>query len=781
FKQDGAGYLREIRRHIYVFDIEKKSTEQITSGPFDDGSPVWSPDGKWLAFVSNRTPEPDSNFNTDIFVVEARPGQTPRQLTTWEGSDSSPAFSPDGQTIAYVAGGNPKDIWYATNRIAAIPFQGGTSKPLTGDLDRNVSDPQFTPDGKHVLFALEDGGNDHLARVPVAGGAVERLIAGERVIQTYDVGTGGEIVVLESVTARPGEISVWRDGSLKKITAVNDEFLKGIRLGKVERFKARSADGTMIDGFLTRPPDAAPGRLPTILRIHGGPVSQFSTGFSQEWQILAAHGYAVVAANPRGSSGYGQAFSRALFADWGNKDFQDVMAAVDHVIAMGVADPEKLGVGGWSYGGILTNYVITQTDRFRAAISGASEVNYLANYGTDHYQRQWEAELGLPWKNTDLWIKLSPWYKVEKIVTPTLIMCGERDMNVPLLNSEQLYQALRRLGRETELVIYPGQTHGIRVPSYQKDRYERYLAWYDRYLKTPAPAVTGISEGQKAEATSLLGVPLYSPKPSGAAAKTLEDNLAKATADYIKNPDAADNIIWLGRRQAYLGRYRDAIDVFTRGIEKFPKDFRLLRHRGHRHITVREFAKAIADLEQAAKLIQGVPDQPEPDGAPNPQNVPTSTSHFNIWYHLGLAYYLNGDFENALRSYRECMKYSQASEDRLVATSDWLYMTLRRLKRNDEAARVLEPIHPGMKIIENQAYWERLLMYKGLKKPEELLRNQDDSTAIATYGYGVANWYLYNGETERAAGLFRKILRGAGWAAFGYIAAEADVARSGSR
>ena len=162
------------------------------------------------------------------------------------------------------------------------------------------------------------------------------------------------------------------------------------------------------------------------------------------------------------------------------------MAAVDHVVEMGVADPQRLGVGGWSYGGILTNYVITQTDRFRAAISGASEVNYLSNYGTDHYQRQWEAELGLPWRNVDLWLKMSPFFRVDDIVTPTLIMNGQDDWNVPALNSEQLYQALRRLGRETELVIYPGQSHGIRRPSFQRDRYERYLAWYDRYLRADA-------------------------------------------------------------------------------------------------------------------------------------------------------------------------------------------------------------------------------------------------------------------------------------------------------
>ncbi len=487
FMRDTEGYLTDLRRHVYVADVPSGKSVQVTSGPYDDSSPVWSPDGKLIAFVSNRTPDPDSNENTDIFVVEPREGATPRRVTTSPGADRSPAFSPDGRTIAYLAGGAPKDIWYATNTLDVVPTAGGTPTVLTPGLDRNVSQPQFTADGRQIDFEIEEGGNRHIARVPAAGGSIVRVLDGEHDATSLDVGHGGEIVYLDSQPDRPAEVSLLpgdAGASPRRITHVNDAFLDGIQLGKVERFKATSRDGTAIDGFLTLPPDAPDGRrLPTILRIHGGPVSQFTTGFNFEWQILAAHGYAVVAANPRGSSGYGQAFSRAIFADWGNKDYDDVMAAVDHVIAMGVADPDRLGVGGWSYGGILTDHVIARTDRFKAAISGASEFNYLSDYGTDQYQHQWEAELGLPWRNTALWIRLSPFFQVDKIVTPTLVMGGSADMNVPLLNSEQLYQSLRRLGRQTELVIYPGQHHGIARPSYQKDRYDRYIAWYNRFVK----------------------------------------------------------------------------------------------------------------------------------------------------------------------------------------------------------------------------------------------------------------------------------------------------------
>jgi dipeptidyl aminopeptidase/acylaminoacyl peptidase len=398
FKRDGQGYLNDLRDHVYVFDIAARQSIQVTKGPYDDGSPVWSPDGRSIAFVSNRTREPDSNENSDIFLVDAQADATPRALTTSPGSDSSPAFTPDGRFVVYEAGGDPADMWYGTNSVAVAPVAAdGTPRLLTADLDRNVSNPTPTPDGTAILFVLEDAGNSHLARVPVGGGAVERVVAGERDISRFDVGRSGQVVVLESEFQYPSEVFAVKSGQLARVSHVNDELLAGLSLGPVERFRSRSKDGTMIDGFLTRPPSNPSGtKLPAILRIHGGPVSQFSTSFDFEWQLLAAQGYAVIAANPRGSSGRGRAFSRAIWADWGNKDFDDVMGAVDHVVTMGVADPDRLGVGGWSYGGILTDFVITKTGRFKAAISGASEVNFTANYGHDHYQYQWETELSLP-------------------------------------------------------------------------------------------------------------------------------------------------------------------------------------------------------------------------------------------------------------------------------------------------------------------------------------------------------------------------------------------------
>ena len=776
FKRDYEGYLRELRSHLYAFEVEKKTSVQITSGPYDDEQPAWSPDGKTIAFVSNRTAEPDTNRDSNIYLIAPVAGETPRAITTNPSEDEHPTWAPDGKSIVYVEGGVVADMWYGSNHLATVNVATGVVKALTKDLDRNVGEPKFTTDGRAILFAIEDGGNSHLGRIPAEGGAIERIVAGERDVQSFDT-RNGRIVFLESQPTLPSEISTLDGANVRRLTKTNDALLKDIKLAPVERFKARSKDGTMIDGFLHRPVDGKAGvKAPTILRIHGGPTSQFSTAFDFERQLLAAQGYAVVAGNPRGSTGYGRDFSYALFAKWGEPDFDDLMAVVDQAVSMGVADPDRLGVGGWSYGGILTNYVISKTTRFKAATSGASISNILAGYGTDHYQYEYEAELGLPWKHADAYLKLSgPFLKADQIKTPTLFLCGEDDMNVPLLNSEQMYQAVRRLGIPTELVIYPGQNHGIRTPSYQKDRFERYVKWYDTYLR-PEKAV--VFAAAMPETKGLDGRSFFAPELAGDAKKRLEDNLTAATADFVKNPDDVRNIVWMGRRLAYLSRYREAIEVFSRGVAKFPSDARPLRHRAHRYITTRQFDKAIVDFEKAAKLMAGKPNEGEPDGAPGRRPTPSATLKFNIYYHLGLAYYLKGDFAKALTAYRECMKYSTDNDDSLVATSDWLYMTLRRLGQKAEAEKVLEPIKEGMNVLDNAAYYQRLLMYKGLRKPEDVLGNDEqDPLQVATQGYGVGNFYLVNGDTERAKAIFRRVVAGSQWAAFGFIAAEADLAR----
>lgn len=775
FKRDGRGYLGDIRSHIHVYDVKSKTTRQITSGPFDDEAPAWSPDGSLIAFVSNRSlPDADRTQDTDIFLVPAA-GGVPRAVAPSPRAESSPSFSPDGKLVVFVRGGDPKDLWYGASHVAVAPVAGGAGRALTDTLDRNVMSPRVSADSAHVLFVLEDRGNQHLARVPVEGGSIDRVVAGEREVLAFDLGPAGETVVLESTTLYPPEVSLVSAGQLARVSAQNDDFLRGIRLGKVQRFTAKAADGTSVDGFLTLPPGYVDGtKLPAVLRIHGGPAAQYSTGFEWEWQILASQGYAVIAANPRGSTGYGTAFSRAIWAEWGGKDTGDVLAAVDHVVAMGIADPDRLGVGGWSYGGILTNYVIAATTRFKAAISGSSISNILAGYGTDHYQYEYEVELGLPWQTRDQWLKISsPFFEAEKITTPTLFLCGQLDMNVPLLATEQMYQAVRRVGKaETEMVIYPGQWHGIRAPSYRKDRDERYIAWYDRFLK---PASAG-RPGQTPEAMSLLGAPLYRPEVAPAAKAAAEASLTKARADFSKAPDNADAAIWLGRRAAAAGHVLEAVDAYTRGIAKFPADARFYRHRGHRYVTLREFDKAIADLTKAAQLIAGKKDEPEPSTA-DPAVMSSETLHYAIYYHLGLAHYLKGDFANAARVFRQCVEVAKGNDDQTAGSSDWLYMSLRRLNRATEAAAVLETISPAMKLKDSRQYFDRLMMYKGVHQPEDLLRAGGDAVSSATYAYAVGNWYLYNGRRDEAMALFQRIVKGGNWMPFGFIAAEAELAR----
>jgi tetratricopeptide (TPR) repeat protein len=304
----------------------------------------------------------------------------------------------------------------------------------------------------------------------------------------------------------------------------------------------------------------------------------------------------------------------------------------------------------------------------------------------------------------------------------------------------------------------------------------------------PIPALAaGQQQSGRAEAderpqtTSLLGVPLYRVEPAPSARVATDERLAQARDEFAENPGSADAALWLGRQLAGAGYVREAIDVYTRAIAKFPADARFYRHRGHRFVTVRRFDKAIADLTKAAQLVAGKPDAPEPTTAD--RNVMSSeTLHYGIWYHLGLAHYLKGDFKNALKAYRECLAVAKKNnDDQVVGASDWLYMTLRRLGSTGEAAKVLEGIVPGMKVKDDQTYYDRLMMYKGKTTPEDLLRAGGDAVTVATLAYGVGNWYLYNGRKNDALALFARIVGGPNWMPFGFIAAEAELARMRGR
>ena len=493
FKEDEIGYLDRRRTHLYVFHVADHKIKQITFGDYDDSEPAWSPDGKSIAFTSNRSAEPDSNFNSDIWIVPADsddPAKSLVQVTTSPSEDSVPAWSPDGKTIAFVTQIDPKLFWYATYHLAVAPASGGEPRILTKSLDREVTAPHFSPDGRWIYFIAEDEGTQNLLRVSTAGGEITRPIAGRRKVESYSISRDGAAAATLSSLNLPEEAYLLpANGDLRRLSKVNDEVMAGIELGAVDYIHFKSRDGTPVAAFLIKPPGYTAGvKYPTILWLHGGPTLSHQAEFDFRAQIFAANGYVVVQPNPRGSAGYGEEFCKAIFADWGHKDYEDDMAAVDYVLAQGIADPERLAVGGHSYGAISTNFIITQTHRFKAAISNAGEFLYVMNYGTDLYSRHWEYEFGLPWENRALWEKMSPFSRVKEITTPTLVLGGDVDSNVPIINSEQMYQSLKRLGVPTMLVVYPGEYHDFVRPSFIKDLYERYLFWYAHYVKGEGPA-----------------------------------------------------------------------------------------------------------------------------------------------------------------------------------------------------------------------------------------------------------------------------------------------------
>ena len=494
FKRDGDGYLRGERSHIYLFDIAAKKAELLTPGSYDEEAPSWSPNGKRIAFMRRHGQgDVDRAPNRDLFVMDACTCANPEQLTFTTAEEvGRPEWSPDGRSIAYLLGDELKWSAYDQAQLMVVPAAGGAPSGLTSSLDRPVSSPVWSRDGASLTFVVVDDRSQHVARVPAAGGSAQKVVQGRQVIERLSAGPDDSFAVLASTATSTPEVHALENGKLRKLTQQNDEWLNQRLLGTTEEFSSTSKDGTDVHGLIVKPASYEAGRrYPTLLRIHGGPNGQDAHSFSFERELLAANGYVVVAVNYRGSNGRGSAYQKAIFADWGNKEVVDLLGAMDHVVKIGIADPDRLGIGGWSYGGILTNYTIATDVRFKAAISGAGSSNQISLYGTDQYITQYETELGPPWKAQDVWVKVSyPFFHADRIKTPTLFMCGEKDFNVPLLGSEQMYQALKSLGVDTELVIYPSQYHGITTPSYRQDRLERYVAWYDKYLKKPAGSKT---------------------------------------------------------------------------------------------------------------------------------------------------------------------------------------------------------------------------------------------------------------------------------------------------
>ena len=495
FKEDRTGYLTRHYSHIAVFDLATKTATTLTSGQVDDESPAWSPDGTRIAFISKRAqPDPDRTTNTDVWVIDAKPGATPRQMTnTPEGESGRPTWSPDGSRIAVLVGDTDTNYAYDLNKLGVIAANApgpGAVRPLSPTLDRAVFAPSWSKDGQRISFLLEDDRSQHAASVPAEGGTPRRLTGAGMVVAALSPNGADDrhAAVLSTSNTLP-ELFALDGGAPRQLTRHNAALQAEVRFATAENLTSKSKDGTEVHSILVKPVDYVAGRAyPTILFIHGGPNGQDDHGFDVTHQWFAANGYVVLAPNYRGSSGRGATFQKAIHKDWGHFEVVDVLGAVDEAVKQAVADPNRLGIGGWSYGGITTNYTIATDTRFKAAASGAGSSLQLTMYGMDRYIVQYEQELGLPWKNPEAWMKVSyPFFHADRIRTPTLFLGGEKDFNVPIAGGEQMYQALRSQNVDTELVIYPGQFHGLTVPSYERDRLQRYANWYGKYLQPAAP------------------------------------------------------------------------------------------------------------------------------------------------------------------------------------------------------------------------------------------------------------------------------------------------------
>ena len=487
-----------IYSHLWTINLDTKEKKRVTEGSFSVSDPQWSPDGRFVAYSMSKGGSQESAFtdisderNTDLFVAPAKGGAV-RQLTTNPGPDSAPRWSPDGKWIAYLGSSDPASWAPKVDlMLTAADSAGATSAPrnLTGKYNDSVNGaPKWSPDGAALYAAGAEGVYGQLLKIAVAGGEPKAIFESKGAYGGVDLSRDGRMLAFIYNDAK-SSYDIWMASSTgkeaKRLTNLN-QGLKDFALVPMEVIRWKAPDGLEIEGLLVKPLGYEPGkRYPLILQIHGGPYGQFAYGLNTRAQIFAANGYAVLLPNPRGSTGYGSKFTTANVGDWGGKDYQDLMTGVDELIKMGVADPERLAVMGGSYGGFMTFWVITQTNRFKAAIGHAGISDWYSFHGQSDIPGLMEYGFGgTPWTARETYEKWSPVRYADRVETPLMLTHGEQDRRVPIAQAEQYYRALRKRGVETVFIRYPREGHGITEPNHQIDLVRRQLEWFDKHLKT---------------------------------------------------------------------------------------------------------------------------------------------------------------------------------------------------------------------------------------------------------------------------------------------------------
>jgi len=496
YRFNGEGFIYDRRPHVFVVATDGSTPVQITDGDFIDADPTWAPDGDSIVFASARHAERDDDDASDLWRVAAK-GGTPQRLTATVGPVMLPAFSPDGRSIAYLS--RPAKNAYGRNvRLYVVPSDGaGDAACLTTALDRSCGAlhvrPLWAPDGRSLVVAAEDRGDVGLWRLATSGsGAPARIVAGERVLNGYSASADGRLLAFAASTpVTPAEVFTCRaDGREERgLTALNHAWIGQVSLSASERFRFTRA-GHELDVWVMRPAGFVDGRrYPTLLSIHGGPHAQYGHNFFDEFQVYAGAGYAVVYANPRGSQGYGEAFTQAVIGDWGGGDYADVMAALDEALARHpFIDRERLGVLGGSYGGFLTSWTVGHTRRFKAACSERAVNCQYTMFGTSDIGHSFNVvELGgpMPWEDMARYIERSPLTYAKDIVTPLLILHSEEDLRCPIEQGEQLFVALKKLRREVRFIRFPGENHEMSrsgKPRHRLERFRHILEWFGGYL-----------------------------------------------------------------------------------------------------------------------------------------------------------------------------------------------------------------------------------------------------------------------------------------------------------